>query len=272
MVDDTQTEKSGKLMEFIHKLFDHANKRYLMGYNPLLILVVFGDLVFPISMMLWLPKTHSQYRSKNDMTVDFITHLHGESEQRGCTLDQVEILFDSAYCKQKVVSQAQQAGLSVISKPSNNHKFEWEGEWFTPKELIEQVKERCWTFLEKNHDHQRVVATHPIYGSVVLIIRRRMLKNKKVIYDVVMSTKVVYNGFQIHKRYRKRWEIELHFKYYKQHLYLGKGHNGKLGAIQSQLYCVALAALMVALYRHQLLRKVSFRSATKLIRRCLYDD
>jgi hypothetical protein len=194
-------------MEFIHKLFDHANKRYIMGYNPLLILSVFGDLVFPISMMLWLPKTHSQYRSKNDMTVDFITHLHHESEQRGCTLDQVEMLFDSAYCKQKVVSQAQQAGLNVISKPSNNHKFEWEGEWFTPKELIEQVKERCWKFLEKNHDHQRVMATHPIYGSVILIIRRRMLKNKKVIYDVVMSTKVVYNGFQIHKRYRKRWEI-----------------------------------------------------------------
>lgn len=198
-------------MDFIHKLFDHAHKRYIMGYNPLLILAVFGDLVFPISMMLWLPKTHPKYRSKNDMTGDFITHLKSESDRRGGSLDQVEILFDSAYCVQKVVCKAQQAGLSVISKASNNHKFEWEDEWLAPKELIEKVKERRWKVLRKHNDHQRIVATHPVYGTVVLIVRRRMLKNKKVIYDVVMSTKVLYNGWQIDKRYRKRWEIELHF-------------------------------------------------------------
>lgn len=258
-------------MEFIHKLFDHAHKRYIMGYNPVLILAVFGDLVFPLCIMLWLPKTHPKYRSKNDLTGDFITHLKGESDRRGSSLDEVDILFDSAYCVQKVVGKAQQAGLSVITKASDNHKFEWEGEWLSPKELIEKVKEQSWKYLSKNNDHQRVVTTHPVYGSVVLIVRRRILKNKKVIYDVVMSTKVVYNGLQINKRYRKRWEIELHFKYYKQYLALGKGQCGKLGAIQSQLYCVALAGLVVALFRHQLPRKVSFRTATKQISHHIYD-
>jgi IS4 transposase len=86
-----------------------------------------------------------------------------------------------------------------------------------------------------------------------------------------MSTKVEYNGLQINKRYRKRWEIELHFKYYKQYLELGKGQFGKLRAIQSQLYCVALAGLVVALFRHQLPRKVSFRTATKQITSRIYD-
>ncbi len=259
-------------MEFIHKLFDHAHKRYIMGYNPVLILAMFGDLVFPLSVMLWLPKTHPAYRSKNDLTGDLLTHLKGESDRRGGSLEQVDILFDSAYCVQKVVCKAQQAGLRVVSKASNNHKFEWEGEWFTPKELIEKVKEGSWKYLGKDNDHQRIVARHPVYGSVVLIVRRRILKNKKVIYDVVMSTKVEYNGFQINKRYRKRWEIELHFKYYKQHLELGKGQCGKLGAIQSQLYCVALVGLIVALFRHQLPRKVSFRTATKLMTRRIYDS
>ena len=258
-------------MDFIHKLFDHAHKRYIMGYNPVLILAVFGDLVFPLSFMLWLPKTHPEYRSKNDLTGDFITHLKSESDRRGGSLDEVDILFDSAYCVQKVVGKAQQAGFSVVTKASNNHKFEWGGELLSPKELIEKVKERGWKFLGKDNDYQRVVARHPVYGSVVLIVRRRVLKNKKVIYDVVMSTKVEYNGLQINKRYRKRWDIELHFKYYKQYLHLGKGQCGKLGSIQSQLYCVALAGLIVALFRHQLPRKVSFRTATKYITHCLYD-
>ncbi len=258
-------------MEFIHKLFDHAHKRYIMGYNPVLILAVFGDLVLPISLKLWLPKTHPDYRSKNDLTGDFISHLKRESDRRGGSLDQVDILFDSSYCVQKVVCKAQQAGLRVVSKASNNHKFEWEGALLTPKELIEKVKEGAWKFLGKDNDYQRVVATHSVYGSVVLIVRRRILKNKKIIYDVVMSTKVEYNGFQINTRYRKRWEIELHFKYYKQYLELGKGQCGKLGAIQSQLYCVALAGLVVALFRHQLPRKVSFRAATKQITNRIYD-
>jgi len=258
-------------MDFIHKLLDYTHKRYMMGYTPVLILAVCGDLVFPLSVMLWLPKTHPKYRSKNDRTGDFITHLKSESDRRGGALDQGDILFESAYCVQKVVCKAQQSGLSVVSKASNNHKFEWEGEWFTPKELIEKGQERAGKFLGKGNDSQRVVATHPVYGSVVLLIRRRILKNKKVIYDVVMSTNVAYNGFQINKRYRKRWDMELHFKYYKQYLHLGKGQWGRLGAIQSQLYCVALAGLIVALLRHQLPRKVSFRTATKYITHRLYD-
>jgi hypothetical protein len=270
-VDDTQTEKSGKYMEFIHKLFDHAKKRYIFGYNPVLILAVFGDLVFPLSLMLWLPQSHPQHRSKNDLAGDFLAHLQGESERRGCSLSEVEILFDSAYCVQKVVCKAKQADVTVISKPNSNHKFEFNGQLLTPKEIIEQVKEGSWKFLGKANDHQRYVTTHAVYGSVVLIVRRKVLKNRKIAYDIVMCTKVVYNGFQINKRYQKRWEIELHFKYYKQYLQLGKGQGGKLNTIQSQLYCVALVGLVVALFRHQLPRKVSFRTATKRITSRIYD-
>jgi len=45
----------------------------MMGSNPVWILAVFGDLVLPLSVMRWLPKTPPTYRSKNDLTGDFIT-------------------------------------------------------------------------------------------------------------------------------------------------------------------------------------------------------
>jgi hypothetical protein len=270
IVDDTKTEKSGKIMEFLHRLFDHVKDTYIMGYNPVVILAVFGDFVFPISIMLWLPKTHPDHRSKNDMACDFISQLKAESQKRGCSLDQVEITFDSAYCKQKVIKAAKNAGLTFVSKPSNNHTFEFEGMRLSPKEIIEKVKDRTWKYYEKDNDYQRFELTHPVYGQVVLIVRRRILKNGKVIYDVLICNKLVYNGVQINNRYRKRWQIELHIKYYKQYLNFGKGQFQKLGAIQSQLYCVALAGLVVALFRLRLPRKVSFRTAVKRIIKLIY--
>jgi hypothetical protein len=271
IIDDTKAEKSGESMEFIHRLFDHVKGTYIMGYNPLLILAMFGDFVFPIAIMLWLPKTHPDHRSKNDMARDFIKQLKDESQNRDCSLDQVEITFDSAYCKQKVIRAAQNAGFTLVSKPSNNHTFEFEGQRLSPKEIIQKVKDRKWKCYGKNNDYQRFIVAHPVYGQVVLIVRRRALNNHKLIYDVLICNKLVYNGIQINTRYRSRWEVELHIKYYKQYLNLGKGQFEKLGAIQSHLYCVALVGLIVALFRLRLTRKVSFRTAVKQITNSIYN-
>ena len=265
IADDTKTEKTGKYMEFIHKLFDHSKEEYIMGYNPVLILAVFGKLVFPIAIMLWLPKEHPQHRSKNDMTREFIEHLEVQSKKYAHSLEAVEITFDSAYCVQKVIGALQKALLTFVTKPSNNHKFEFEGELLTPKEVIEKVKDRSWKSFDNDNHYQRLIATHQTYGQVVLVVRRKKLKNHKIKYDIIMSNKLVYNAIQINKRYRKRWEIELHFKYYKQYLNLGKGQFEKLGAIESQLYCVALAGLVVALFRHHAGSNMSFRKAVKRI-------
>jgi IS4 transposase len=80
-----------------------------------------------------------------------------------------------------------------------------------------------------------------------------------------------YTAARIHQSYKKRWTIELQFKYYKQHLGLGKGQFGKLGSIRSQLACVAIAGLLVALFRHQLPRNPSFRNTVRMIVRELRD-
>lgn len=263
--DDTNVEKFGKCMEFIHKLFDHAKDRYIMGYNYVLLLAVSDDTVFPISFVLWLPKGHPDYRSKNDIARDEILLLEKECDKNGYCLEEVEILFDSAYCVQKVMKAANDVGLRIVTKSGNTHKFEFEGELLTPSKIIEKVKDRQWKYLEANHCYQRLSAQHHVYGQVVLTVRRRELKNGKIIYDVLLCNKSFYNSVRIHKSYKKRWEIEMHFKYYKQYLSLGKTQFQKVGAIRSHLLCVAIAALIVALFRCQAVRKMSFRRAVRLI-------
>jgi hypothetical protein len=265
IVDDTKAEKYGQCMEWLHKLFDHCTEEYIMGYNYVLLLVVSGEFVFPLGFVLWLPSSHADYRSKNDIVRDEIKQLQAECEAHDVSLEEVELLGDSAYCRQKVVLTALNAGLRVITKPGNTHKFEFEGEKLTPKEIIDRVKGRPWKVLEADTCYQRVVVSHHKYGEVVLVVRRRRLKNQKVIYDVLLCTKRFYTAPRIHRGYNTRWRIELEFKYDKQYLGLGKGQFEKLGSIRSQLACVALAGLLVALFRRRLPRNPSFRNTVRLI-------
>lgn len=265
IVDDTKAEKFGKCMDFLHKLYDHTKDKYIMGYNYVLVLVVSGTVAFPLSFILWLPKESPDYRSKNDIIRDEINNLDDICKKREHDLNEVEFLGDSAYCVQKVFAAADKAGLRIITKPGNTHKFEFEGECLTPKEIIEKVKKGQWKYLEANIWYQRVSVKHHVYGDIVLIVRSRQLKNQKDVYDVLLCNKTFYNGVRIHKSYKRRWEIELYFKYYKQYLSLGKSQFGKLGSIRSQLACVAIAALMLALFLRQAFRKISFRQAVKLM-------
>ncbi len=269
--DDTKVEKFGKYMEFIHKLFDHTKDRYIMGYNYVLMLAVSGDMAVPLSFVLWLPAKHPDHRSKNDIARDEIIRLKKACDRQGYDLGEVELLFDSAYHVQKVMNAADTAGFRVVSKADNRYKFEFEGELLKPSEVIEKVALRQWKYLEKNHYYQRVIAHHHVYGEVVLVVRRRRLKNGKIVCDTLISNKLFHNAVRIHKCYKRRWKIEMHFKYHKQYLSLGKARFRKLGAIRTHLSCVAIAALIVGIFRRQFPRKISFLKAVKLIRRELYD-
>ncbi|MDM8553879.1 transposase [Desulfococcaceae bacterium HSG7] len=269
--DDTKIEKSGKYMEFIDKLFDHTWVRYIMGYNYVLMPAVSGDMAVPLSFVLQLPAWHAEHRSKNDIARDEIIRLKTECDRQGYDLGEVELLFDSAYHVQKVMNAADAAGFRAVSKTDNRYKFEYEGEHLKPSEIIEKVALRQWKYLEKDHQYQRIIARYHVYGEVVLVVRRRRLKNGKSVCDVLISSKLFYNSVRIHKCYKKRWKIEMHFKYYKQYLSLGKSRFRKLGAIHSHLSCVAIAALIVGIFRRQFSRKISFLKAVKLIRRVLYD-
>ena len=267
IVDDTKSEKFGKHMEFIHKLFDHAKKRFITGYNYIFVIAASGDMVFPISSVLWIPGTHPDHRSRNGIAADEILRLKTACERHGCNSEEIEIIFDSAYCVQKVVTTAENAGFRVITKVGNTHKFEFEGELLTPGEIAEKIKNLQWKYLEPGQSYQRITARHHTYGTVILTVRCRELNGGKIAYDVLLCSKTFINSVRIHKSYKKRWEIEMQFKYYKQYLRLGKSQFRKSGSVRSCLSAAAIAGLIAGLFRQTFFRKMSFRSAVRLIQK-----
>lgn len=267
VIDDTKSEKFGKNMEFIHKLFDHAKKRYITGYNYIFVIAASGDTVFPLSSVLWLPKTHPAHRSRNDIAENEILRLKKVCESHGCNPEETEILFDSAYCVQKVANASENAGFRMITKVGNTHKFQFGNEHPTPGEITEKVKNMQWKYPEPGHCCQRITACHHTYGTVILTVRRRELNSGKIVYDVLMCNKTFINSVRIHKSYKKRWKIEMQFKYYKQYLRLGKSQFRKSGSIRSCLSAAAVAGLITGLFRQTFFRKKSFRSAVRLIQK-----
>lgn len=271
LIDDTQSEKFGEYIAFVKKLFKYSKKTYFMGHNIVLILVAFGDFIFPLTMILWQPKIEGEsHESKNDLAKTYLDRLKSESEKRSVPLDFVDISFDSAYHVQKVVDAARDAGLRVTTKAKAHYVYSFDGQSMRTKEIIETVKERQWNSFQPGNDYQRYLVNHSHYGDLVLVIRRRLKKKpkegeEKYTYDMLISTFPPYRAFQINRRYKKRWKIELHFKYYKQYLSLGKTSYQRSGSVKSNVYTVALNGLFVALFRKKYHRKISFRKAVKLI-------
>jgi len=142
IADDTKSEKFGKKTEMIHKMFDPSKKRYIMGYNYVFLIAVSGDIVLPLSLLLWLPKEHPDHRTENDIVAKEILCIKEECEKQCFDLKEVGFVFDSAYCVQKVIKAAQKSGLRTITKPKNIHKFEYEGENLTPKQICEKTVDR----------------------------------------------------------------------------------------------------------------------------------
>ena len=60
-----------------------------------LVLVAFGDFVFPLTIMLWRPKGDPKHKSKNDLVAEFLNQLEREARKRGVSMDMVDIVFDS---------------------------------------------------------------------------------------------------------------------------------------------------------------------------------
>lgn len=271
IIDDTQSEKFGEYIAFVKKLFKYGKKTYFMGHNIVLVLVAFGDFIFPLTMMLWEPKIADiSHESKNDLAKIYLGRLKSESKKRNISLGFVDISFDSAYNVEKVVDAARDAGLRVTTKAKSHYTYSFESNSMKTKEIIEIVKERTWKSFQPGNDYQRYIVNHPHYGDLVLVIRRRLKKNpqkgkEKYVYDVLISTFLPYRAFQLNHRYKKRWEIELHFKYYKQYLYLGKTAYQKEGSVKANVYTVAFNGLLVALFRKKYHRKISFKKAVKLI-------
>jgi hypothetical protein len=147
------------------------------------------------------------------MLIDFIKDLESQLIAKKLTLSQIEISFDSAFCVQKVIQAVDDACICESSpKQVTTHKFEFEGQKLTPKELIEKVKNGHWKYLAPGRLYQRLFVHHHNYGDVVLIGKK---ENPCKMAKLFMMPCCVINVFipqlELIHVILQRWNIEMQF-------------------------------------------------------------
>jgi len=69
---------------------------------------------------------------------------------------------------------------------------------------------------------------------------------------VFLTNNMDLKAFEIAFLYKKRWEVELFFKWIKQHLKIKAFWGTTLNAVKTQMYCAIIAYCLVALVAYKL--------------------
>ena len=248
LADDSTLEKSGRKMEFIGKIFDHASHRYPLGYKCL-------------NLNYW--------NGKSLLGLDFSIHIEqGKNQKQGLTTKQLKERFSKTREEnspgQLRVDELKESKIAVLIKMFKNQvrrgikaKYFLADSWFTCHELIKAVvkvsglnylgmaklgktnyewngKQYNAAQLIQKHRHNRMynrkmkmyyIAIGGIFMKELPIKVFFFKANKNGQYKMLITTDTKLKAAQAYEIYKIRWSIEVFFKDCKQNLGLGKSQS-----------------------------------------------
>lgn len=250
VVDDSTLEKSGKTIEGVSRVNDHAKGGYTFGFKFLLLGFFDGTMLIPADFSLHREsqKTNfgltkeeqrKQHESRNPKD------SHGETRKR--ELDEKKTDMAIAMIK-RAVKRGLQASYVLMDS------------WFTSEEVIGKVREikngilhvvgmckmdrRKFTFKGKEYNSATIVKMHENGGKVRsstkyksryfvvdalykgIPVRLFYVKYKRAkTWTLILSSDMKIGFNRAMEIYQVRWTIEVLFKECRQYLRLGKSQN-----------------------------------------------
>ena len=179
-------------------------------------------------------------QSITDATVNDIDQHHIVQPEKGATY-----VFDKGYCDYSWWAELDQAGTYFVTRLKTNAAVQ----------VIEQIT------LSKNQNadatiladeyirfkHKKNSSRPNHYHSKTL--RRITVKREDKAPLVLVSNNLTAPAQEIADTYKQRWQIELLFKWLKQHLQLKRFFGRNANAVKLQLLCAMMAYLLLKLYQ-----------------------
>jgi putative transposase len=189
-------------------------------------------------------KVHVQLESHSQLPVDFsITAANVNDETEGTKIVPEEgcaYVFDKGYCNYAWWEKIAAAGARFITRLKINAAVEEVQCRLIPAEAGQILSDTVIRFANKSN---RARHKNPC---------RRELRRIAVLRDtgeviVLVTNDLEAPALEIANLYRQRWEIELFFKWVKQHLKIKKFLGESENAVRIQLLTALIAYLLVAL-------------------------
>lgn len=176
-------------------------------------------------------------------------------------------VFDKGYCDYNWWYQIEQKGAIFVTRYKKNAGLEWVEQRALPEDEASLVREDAIVrFKNRRPGGHRI---NHYYGTP---LRRVVIDRPDKPTPLILAT----NDFErsaeeIAELYRKRWEIELFFKWLKQNLKIKKFLGRSENAVKVQIYTALIAYLLVQLYRQRHGIKESLHICLVILRSALFQ-
>jgi SRSO17 transposase len=120
ILDDNRIPKKGRRMQWVSKLWDHKQQKFVRGHIALTAAVLFRGVVLPWRVELWKPKGHAgrpRYRKLTDMAADMVKAFAPPAGVK------VRVLFDAFYLCPQVARACRDKGFTFFSVAARNRSF-----------------------------------------------------------------------------------------------------------------------------------------------------
>jgi len=170
-------------------------------------------------------------------------------------------VFDKAYCDYAWWTRIHEAGSSFITRRKSNAKYK-----FVCWRPLRKTKGDGFTIL---NDAEVKLATQG-HAKLAIPMRRVRVKRDDGAVLTLVTNDLERSAIEIATLYKKRWQIELLFRWIKQHLKLRKFLGRSQNAIQLQVIAAMIAYLLLRIAaRHSRIALPAIRFAD-LITSCLF--
>jgi hypothetical protein len=154
-------------------------------------------------------------------------------------------VFDKGYCDYNWWHQIDTAGAHFVTRFKNNAALVLQEERPIPPDVQGIVlRDEIVSFKRRHPSGKRV----NLYDKP---LRRITIHRPGKATPLVLATNDLDSpAADIAQRYKERWEIELFFKWIKQHLKIKEFFGRSVNAVHIQIVTALISYLLVALYRH----------------------
>ena len=175
-------------------------------------------------------------------------------------------VFDKGYCDYNWWAQIDAAGARFVTRLKSNASLVSEMDFAIPSEAEGIVlRDEVVSFKHKYPGGKRINQ----YGKPLR--RVTIIRPDKPTPLILITNDFESSALEIGQYYKERWEIELFFKWIKQHLkikaFLGRTYN----AVRIQVATALIAYLLVALYKQALRLEQTLWHCLGLIRATLFE-
>ena len=170
-------------------------------------------------------------------------------------------VFDKGYCHYRWWTQIHEQGAWFVTRPKRNAKFR-------------VVEQRPCAIVEG--DGFRILADHEVAfdskgdSTLPMPLRRIEIERQDAKPIVVLTNDMTRSAVEIAALYKARWQIELLFRWIKQHLELSKFLGNNQNAIQLQIIAAMIAYLLLRLAAHANALKLPALRLAELVRSALF--